>query len=57
MWPQIVVICLLVANFVLAATLHGKPKTDNYSIWAVSLSIALWVWVLDAGGFFNVLKG
>lgn len=57
MWPQIVVICLFVANFVIQAAFHGKPKTGNFSVFNSLIFIALWAWVLDAGGFFNVLKG
>jgi hypothetical protein len=57
MWPQIVVICLFVANFAIQSTLHGKPKAGNYSVWNSIFHIAIWATVLNYGGFFNNLKG
>ena len=57
MWPQIVIICWLSVSFAIHLMMHGKPKNQNWSFWTAAITIALWVWILDAGGFFNVLKG
>ncbi len=56
MWPQIVIICLFVANFAINVAMHGKPRTVNYSVWTSLLFIAMWATVLNYGGFFNNLK-
>ena len=56
MWPQIVIICLFVANFAIQMAWHGKPRTGNYSMWTSIFLIAIWATVLNYGGFFNNLK-
>jgi hypothetical protein len=56
MWPQIVIICLFVANFAINVVMHGKPRNANYSIWHSIFHIAIWATILNYGGFFNSLK-
>lgn len=56
MLPQIIMIAWFTAALVLAATMHGKPRTGNYnaviSLVVLVLEFALLCW----GGFFDAVK-
>jgi hypothetical protein len=53
-WPQITFVTLIVLNLGITLEQHGKPKTGNQSFWISLTSAALTMWLLYAGGFFNI---
>lgn len=50
--PQIILIILLSVDLLLVANKHGKPR-ENYNVWTVIFSTALFIGLLLWGGFFK----
>lgn len=51
---QIVMVCLLVADFVLAAAKHGEMKSEpRYHIGYTCINIIIVAGILYMGGFFE----
>jgi hypothetical protein len=54
-WPQITLLALMVLNAGVSLANHGRSR-DCENFWTHMISVASCLWILDAGGFFNVLK-
>lgn len=57
MWPQITVIALWFLSLGVHLAMQGRPKKGEYSVWWQAINVGISYWILNAGGFFNVLKG
>ena len=53
MWPQIVMIGLIVMALTIALVKDGQPR-ENYSFWTIFISLIIEFGLLYAGGFFYV---
>jgi len=51
-WPQITVVVLLAMGLGVAAAKHGEPN-GNWSFGWALIGVALEVWLLIEGGFFE----
>jgi len=51
--PQITLIALYFITLLLNAHSHGKPRKGNDNFWHNLLGIAIHVFILIWGGFFN----
>lgn len=61
-WPQWTVVALLFVGFAMNATRHGKPRLVEYGAdkgkpeardgFTALARVAIWLFVLIAGGFF-----
>ena len=49
--PQIAVIALMATSFGVSAAKHGDARTPH-NMWAAITSIAIWIMLLNCGGFF-----
>ena len=54
-WPQITLLALMLFNAGVSLANHGMPR-GRENFWVHMISVAFSLWILDAGGFFNVLK-
>jgi hypothetical protein len=54
MWPQIIVIVLIMLNVGLALGKNGEPRS-NYSFWSTVFDASLFFILLYWGGFFKVM--
>jgi len=52
MWPQWVVLFMIVFTLGITAATHGKPRT-NINFGVTLLSSAIWFTLLYLGGFFK----
>jgi hypothetical protein len=52
-WPQITWLVLAGMYFGACVVMHGKPKTGKYNAVSTLISIAIEIWLLRAGGFFQ----
>lgn len=50
-WPQIVVICLFAMTVGINLSKHGESG-GNHNFWASLLNVAIYTFLLKAGGFF-----
>lgn len=55
MIPQLIYLALLLAGMLLKAHQHGKPKEGNENFWTGFIAQAIIIWLLYAGGFFDVI--
>lgn len=51
-WPQVVTVCIYVANTLTAVALHGVPRTGNHHVATTIIGTALSALILAAGGFW-----
>jgi len=50
---QIGVVVLLSLSVGISMAQHGKPKTGKESVWTSLIAAAIWIGLLNWGGFFN----
>ena len=51
----IIYLVLSAIGLLIAANQHGKPKTEPYNFWHTLIASSIVIWLLYAGGFFNVV--
>jgi len=52
-WPQWVYIAIIITNLLIAANVHGKPRTGNHNFWIALAGVTIGTLVIYAGGFWE----
>ena len=56
-WPQYIVIALYITRLLIEAAFDGEIRNGKYSGGAATVGVAISVWVLWCGGFWEpILK-
>lgn len=55
MIPQIIYLALTLIGLGRSMEQHGKPKTGEHNMWISVIAIAIVLWILYEGGFFDVM--
>ena len=51
--PQIILLLLLGLRLLINAHKHGQPRKEDYNVFFTMIDVALLIWILVAGGFFE----
>jgi hypothetical protein len=51
--PQIILLTLLGISLLLNAYKHDQPRTGKYNVFFKLIDVAIFIWILYAGGFFG----
>lgn len=54
-WPQIIWIVLMAMRLGVFVVMHGKPRTEKFSVWQQTFQIGSMFLLLWWGGFFSPL--
>jgi hypothetical protein len=52
-WPQIILLCMYFVSSCVSWYDHGKPRVGKNNAWHGMIAIAINLFLLYAGGFFN----